>query len=427
VSALIVERSVDTNTVIAQRIDEILTEREFRKLAYHLGSTNTNMIILGFLTNWDLGGTPKFARSRRVSCEDAYHDSWRSLRGELTRKNGEFDLPIPFAAVVPKADGNKQSNWLTFDVDCHHGENPRYSFVTARKIYHNASEWLKPLGADAAILWENSGRGHHVTIVTALPQVSGFWRRLIGASTCEADCGIEIIGIGQKGPPGCRLPGTANPNTWDGAHGTYEVSLIYQQSGLRELLKNLQDPPQQSEKRPAGEFDRTLARFLEKCRIVEYGTRNTQLTSLIGRAVYQCGGNEEILMRLASAQWDKANCNTDLEAHRIEARIMIRSWRDRLVDELNPNERKAYEGIRCRKEDDSRAQKEAFLIARNFSKFCKPSREFDFPVELVGDRVGVPWSQIRNWRNAWVKRGWIKVISPAITMVKAARFRWELF
>jgi hypothetical protein len=427
-SALIVERSVDTNTASAQRIDELLTQSEFRKLAYHQRNGDTMPFVIGFLKPSDMGLISQYVQAKNVSFDDAVRDSWLSIRGLKIKKRPSLSepfksgVPEPFTCVPRKVNSDgKSSTWLTFDIDAHNGENPRYALITARDIYNDVLGWLADLnGETVCALWEDSGRGHHITVLSLEPRKVGWWRRLIAAATCQCgDSDIEIIGMGKLGTIGCRLPGTANPNTWNGALATYDVSRICAHTGLREFVRKLSNPPLLEKQVHSDSQDEWLIRLAQNCQIDKPGTRHNQLRRLISEAVYQCG--EKILERLATDQHKASNCTmkANKDDHLTEARNMIRSWRARIIDSLNEKERAAYNRI----SDRSPLQKEAFLIVQNFSKSRK-----DIPIgtKFVGMRVGVRWETVIDWRRLWIRRGWITETKAARPPKLAAVFKWNL-
>jgi hypothetical protein len=97
---------------------------------------------------------------------------------------------------------------------------------------------------------------------------------------------------------------------------------------------------------------------------------------------------------------------------------MINQWRA----ELSYIERKAFARLR------SEIQCDLFRILRNFAQYARSQeiKDFPFPLQHIGDRLGVSFQYVSKLRQRFINRSIIAQTEPAIVNRSAARFRWCL-
>ncbi len=97
---------------------------------------------------------------------------------------------------------------------------------------------------------------------------------------------------------------------------------------------------------------------------------------------------------------------------------MTKQWRG----ELSDLEQKVFFELQTETERD------LFRILKNFARYAaeKGELDFPFPIQHVGNRLGVSFQHVSKLRQRFVKASIIVQTAPFVTNRSATRFRWCL-
>jgi len=266
-----------------QRADAVWTRSEWTALCEHLQNGNgTTHFVMGFR---DKEGCKKYVRSKNLRVDRAISWSWQSISGS----------PKSRLAFVPYSTNDRQlSRWGGMDFDAHQpGQADR-----ARVLAFAAFRVLLNL-PDVAVVLETSGSGgwHVWAIAPDFHPTSEWVRRLksvaaaigtvIAAGVCEifpSDSLPSHYGRGMRAP-GCWNPGsdTCSGIVWENCRTSLEPVLSGKSKTPSLNCRALQGHFPDKERNTS--FSVSLyreAELLQKLGITVTGTRNDQLSSLVG-------------------------------------------------------------------------------------------------------------------------------------------------
>jgi hypothetical protein len=417
---------------------EYLCWEEWHRLAWHMHNGNgPHDFSMYFIGNND---QPRVAASKTRKITDAIQSTWRSITEEVDR---------PFAAVLYPTSQAQTSTWACIDVDHHDGSAVGITNAewVIKKLW---SVLLKPPDSglqDVAWILEASGRGYHLFLLSTEPRPVKKWRQLIGciltaAGLSEAD-GIERYPLASGKPKGVRLPGSANPKTWNQAAGSYLVSRFIAVRGLREFISGLPEDfnkrrfplllkPEGQEKLRARTNDqpspwsghKDAGRLLARYAITAPSTRNNQLTHLVGDGFWHF--SREVLWEIAAEQHVLATprCGSGLDEHRKDFDSLYDGRMAQFHEELT-----AFEREICLKLKTPDAVT-AYVIVRNFARFAATKGKygddgrFPFSGQDLACRLQMRIRNAYNLRKRLIGLGFLEKVSECIPGEKAEYFRW---
>jgi hypothetical protein len=423
-------------------VKEYLSEAEWHRLAWHMHNENGPHDFSMYFIGDDL--VPRVAASRRRTISDAISSSWRSMTEKVDR---------PFAAVLYPTSQAQTSTWACIDVDHHHGSvSGKAHAEWVIKILSNTLLRPEAFGLqDLAWILESSGRGYHLFLLNPESRPVREWRQLMSAilaaaGLSEAD-GIELYPLASGKRKGVRLPGSANPKTWNLAAGSYDVSRFLAVAGLKDLIAAL---PQSFNKRgspfllkrdgggegPVGgrsddrpapwsehvDADRLLGRYA----ITAPSTRHNRLASLVGDGFWHF--SRAVLREIAVEQHARANppCGSGLDDHRRDFDCLYDGRMEQFRRELTSLERETCAKLRT---PDALA---AFVIVRNFARFARtsgkygPDRGFPFSGQDLACRLQMSVRNAYNLRKRLIGYGFLEKVSECVPRQKAEYYRWLL-
>ena len=427
-------------------IADLLTGEEFKQLAFHMKNRgDSNDFAMAFLGK---DGEALIRKSRTRSYSSAIDSTWQSIVEQVDR---------PFSAIPYSAGNDGRTTWCCFDIDDHHGRGSSPVQWLVKKLIEGIGRLTKAPGCNLAVLIEHSGRGWHFFIISSSPRPVPDWLKLMGKvmimSDLKGEKGIEQFPVQSGKRLGVRLPGSANPKTWNPADGTYKASMILATAGLKELLSRLPPSAQQAEMIAGSTFNqkgtpvwlkpgkpkganpdrpppwqdlKDAKRVLDAYAITAPSTRHNQLVRLVADGIQHFA--KGVLREIATAQYDQANanCASDLDTHLAEFDDIYQWKMEQILASFSDQEHQVFGGIES---PDGRA---VFVIARNFATYRpkRPStwKQGQFPLSGVdlAQRLQIGVRTAYNHRNTLIELGCMRKVADYIKGVKADEFVWLL-
>ena len=419
---------------------EYLSEAEWHRLAWHMHNENgPHDFSMYFIGKND---QPRVAASKSRKIADAIQSTWRSMTEEVER---------PFAAVLYPTNQAQTSTWMCIDVDHHDGSGvgEKHAEWVIKKL---SAALLRPEDATLqGLAWilESSGRGYHLFLLSPESRPVREWRRLMSAMLAAAGLidtdAVELFPLASGRPKGVRLPGSANPKTWNPATGSYFVSRFIAARGLREFISGLPEDfnkrgfplllkPEGQERRgkrtddcPApwsGHVD--AARLLDRYAINAPSTRHNQLASLVGDGFWHF--SRALLWEIAVEQHARATprCGSDLSEHRKDFESLYNGQFAQFHEGLTTAERDIC--LKLRTPDAVTA----FVIVRNFARYAAIERKygddgrFPFSGQDLACRLQIGVRTAYNLRKRLIGMEFLEKVSECIPGEKAEYYRWLL-
>ncbi len=419
---------------------EYLSEAEWHRLAWHMHNENGPHGFSMYFIGKDDQSRVAASKTRKIT--DAIQSTWRSMNEEADR---------PFAAVLYPTSQAQTSTWACIDVDHHDGSGggEKHAEWVVKKL---SAALLRPEDAmlqDLAWILESSGRGYHLFLLSSEPQPVKKWRRLMSAILAAADLsdadGIELFPLASGKPKGVRLPGSANPKTWNPAAGSYLFSRFIAVRGLRELISGLPEgfnkrgfslllKLEGRERREKCTDDRPASwtghvdakRLLDRYAITAPCTRNNQLTHLVGDGFWHF--SHAVLWEIAAEQHARASpqCGSGLDEHREDFDSLHDGMMAQLMDQLTAAER----GICAQLKTPDAFM--AFVIVMNFARYAETERKygadgrFPFSGQDLACRLQMGIRNAYNLRKRLIGLEFLEKVSECIPRKKAEYFWWLL-
>ncbi len=370
----------------------------------------------------DKENRPKFAKAKTAKAGRRASWSWDTITDRAKCKVGIGFYPS-------NREGN--SRWGAMDFDAHDGNALRargFAFA-AFEILHRQPQLHVVLGTSGSEGWHLFAftRDFHPVAdwILLLKQVAG----MIGAEVRPAIC--ELFPNETKPgslPFGIRVPGTWNPKTDTLGLIAFQSLAPLLAEAKRERKESpflchatnrVKDPQLHDSKQTAlyrGHNDEWQTQFA----ITQSGTRRNQLKALVHHIFRQVG--REVARQNAEAQHREASPapRATLAEHLAECDTLwawtVDRWRAQLADA----ERALFDALRTETERDT------FRIVRSFARKAELDdvRDFPFPVEHVGARLGVSYQAVGKLRIRFVDYCILEKTAPAVVNRCAARFRW---
>jgi hypothetical protein len=421
---------------------DYLTAEEWDRLAWHMHNENGPYGFSMYFIGKD--DEPRVAASKTRRVAEAIQSTWRSMTEEIER---------PFAAVLYPTNQAFTSIWACMDVDHHDGSGggEMHAEWVIRKLLAVLFKPKDPRRQDIAWIFESSGRGYHLYLLSPDQLPVKKWRQLMHGMLAEAGLkgadGIELYPVATGKRKGVRLPGSANPKTWNPAAGSYLVSRFMAVAGLKVLIDGLPElfnkrgfslslkgvdrgeeiGRDRKDDRPAPWTEHTDAsRLLSRYAISAPSTRHNQLASLVGDGFWHF--SREVLWQIVAQQYAGAvpRCESDLGEHRKDFDSLHEGLMVQLKGELTPDEQAIWAKL---KTPDARA---AFVIVRNFARLARISgkygsdRSFPFSGLDLACRLQIGVKNAYNLRMRLIGLGFLEKVSECIRGKKAEYFIWLL-
>jgi len=406
-----------------RRASDIWSAAEWRRLAEHLHNENEPVaFVMGFRRE---DGSPQYVRSKRHPVDRMISWAWSTILARAKSK-------IAFAPYA--MNSRRESRWGGMDFDAHDGRMERAQDLAFRALAH-----LLPCPSLSVIL-EKSGGGFHLWAISEdfypAPEWVRFLKRLareIGTPIHDGIC--EIFPHDDDGSckfgRGMRVPGCWNPRT------DTLSEILFQ--NCDDLLSRLSGKPvgkrhttgysqidfPDKEKSISFSSLSLLYRqdqWLTEFAIVETGTRNSQLTRLVGQIFYQVGvSTAEALVR---AQFQrktvttKASLDEHLKAFRDLWAGLNRRWRE----SLSVPEKAVFDSL------DTDNERDAFRIILSYARKAAQDTMPDFPLarDNLAQRLGVTPPGAAWIRDKFASLGVIRKAQDYVANKRAARFKWLL-
>jgi hypothetical protein len=234
---------------------------------------------------------------------------------------------------------------------------------------------------------------------------------------------------GTSRPHAIRAPGTWNPKTnqlgaiiFDSTHTLFQKKRKKEESSFLYHSTDGAKTSQLNDSEEGSFYSGGKANWIQQFAIVQPSTRHAQLRALvyvIFRQVGRC-----VARRNAEAQYlgAKFQPNATLAEH-LEEFEKLWDWTARQWQgELSEVERERQALLATEVERD------LFRILRSFASHANSqgAMDFPFPIEHVGNRLGVSFQHVSKLRRRFIDSGVIVQTEPARTNRCAARFRWCL-
>ena len=402
-----------------QRADCVWTKDQFIALCGVMMNSNPATHFMHVYR--DDSGNAKFVKSKTVKVAHRIDWAWNSITGRARKKVGIGFYPC---------NSEGKSRWSAMDFDARGKREAR----RARKLAVAAFEVLRRNPNLYLVLEKSGSEGWHLFVYTEEFNPIAEWTKFlkqvasrIGAEIKTGRC--EIFPSETRAgslPCGIRAPGTWNPKT-------NQCGLIFFNS-IGELLSRLErkkeecpflyhstkgaNTSQLNDSAPfycGGEAD-----WQKEFEINQPGTRHAKLAALVHATYRQAG--YRVGRRNAEAQYLRATVqpNATLAEHLAEFDELWAWTTDRWRDALSDREKERLDVL------PTEVERELFRILLNFANFARDQgrADFPFPIQNVGDRIGVSFQHISKLRQRFVVANIIAQAAPAVPNRSAARFRW---
>lgn len=404
-----------------QRADVLWPKARYLQLLNLLHNGNDPFhYLMGYR---DGAGSAKFVRAK--SKQFVRTASW--AYDTMTGKSGAKKVSIGCYPTNP----TKQTRWGAVDFDAHDGNTDR-----ARRFALEAFAHLRRTPDLYLILCSSGNAGWHIFALTEQFHPVGDWSAMlkdlalrIGAELRAGCCEIFPTDTGRRDalPRAIRAPGTWNPKSEKcglilfesatpllrKAEREEENSTSYCHSTHGETRATLND---------TGWLDRHISGWLERCTIVQLGTRHEQLKKLIF-GVFR-GLGHDVARYAADRLYRAARVQpvATLDEHLEEAERLWNWTKTQWCVELSAEERAAYYSL------SNNTKRDVFKIVRNFAQLAAATglNDFAFSLTNVADRLGVQFQYVSKLRGELLQSGIITPTAPAQTNRSAARYRWCL-
>jgi hypothetical protein len=416
-----------------RRIDEILDQTSFCRLACHLA-------------NHSLGKGAFFSTEGGPITRDLYEGTLREKIQSTWNCIASYDPlnPKPFALVpYDRHPINHTSTWAALDLDWHENLGPQPHHLSAlQRLWGTARHHHKQGVYDAMIL-EHSGLGAHLWLISRKAHPVTDWSTLL-QDLLKASGGVNFPGL-ELYPASTvpttmghalRLPGSVNVMRFNPRDGC-PISEIVAHRGLPELIDQLPDPPSNNKSIYIG---KTLAPDLPgkaaKAKAVKQEkewlahhcirtprTRHNQARRLIIVSAFQRTPDD--VLRLCQDLHCSASCApaTPLEEHLGDCRQMLADWKKKVCQTLL-----TAEESQSLKDLVNPRHQLAFLAIHNFHRLAliQGKRDFAISSEALGRATGTSYKTAIADLEHFIALGILERTASAVRRVSCARYRWLL-
>jgi hypothetical protein len=371
----------------------------------------------------DSNGVARFVKARSVKADGRITWAWDTITGRAKHKVAVGFYPW---------NHHGESCWAAMDFDAHDGDAAR-----ARALASAALQVLQRYPQLYLILATSGSQGWHLFVFSAQFHPITDWVRLlkrtadsIGAEIRSGVC--EIFPNESRGtsrPHAIRAPGTWNPKTNQlGAIIFTSIAPLLQKKRKKEVSSflyhssNGAKTSQLNDSEKCSFYSGGKANWIQQFAIVRPSTRHGQLRAMVHAIFRQVG--RRVARRNAEAQYlcAKFQPNATLAEH-LEEFERLWAWTAKQWEgELSEVEREHLALLGTEVEGD------LFRILRSFAVHANSqgAMDFPFPIEHVGNRLGMSFQYVSKLRRRFIDSGVIVQTEPARTNRCAARFCWCL-
>jgi hypothetical protein len=287
------------------------------------------------------------------------------------------------------------------------------------------------------ILTTSGSEGWHLFVLSAQFHPIAEWVLLlkrtadsIGAEIRAGMCEIfPKEPLGTSRPHAIRAPGTWNPKTNQLGKIIFEsITPDLQKKEKKEVSSFLyhsisgSKTSQLNDSEEGSFYSGGEANWIQQFAIVQPSTRHGQLRALVHVIFRQVG--HCVARRNADAQYlgAKFEPNATLAEHLEEFEKLWDWTAKQWQEELSELERKRLTLL------GTEVERDLFRILRSFAVHANSqgAMDFPFPIQHVGNRLGVSFQHVSKLRRHFIDSGIIVQTEPARTNRRAARFRWSL-
>jgi hypothetical protein len=369
----------------------------------------------------DSNGAPRFVKAKSPDVEKRITWAWDTITRRATHK-----VAIGFYPWNCQCE----SRWAAIDFDAHDGDAARAKAfaLSAFQILHRHPEFY-------LILATSGSEGWHLFLLAEEFHPVGDWVRLLKRATdsvgAEIKAGIcEIFPHETRNrsrPHAIRAPGTWNPKTDRfGAIFFESTGALLQKKEEKEVSSFLYHSTDGAsigllnDSCPPAFYCGGHQNWLNQFAISQPSTRHAQLRELVYCIFRQV--SQSVGCRIADLQYQsarvqpKATLAEHLEEFEQLWTWMTTQWRA----ELSDAEEKVFVGL------PTQIERDLFRILRNFARRAcsQKEKDFPFPLQHVGKRLGVSFQYVSKLRKRFVGASIIVQTASAMTNQSAARFRW---
>jgi hypothetical protein len=404
-----------------QPADRVWTREEFVLLCNFMRNDNPADEFLHVYC--DSNGAPRFVKAKSLNVEKRITWAWDTI----TRK-AKHKVSIGFYPWNCWGE----SRWAAIDFDAHDGGAAR-----AKAFAVAAFQILRKCPQLSLILASSGSQGWHLFVLSEGFHPIGDWvlllKRIADSIGAEVKSGVcEIFPNEPRGtsrPHAIRAPGTWNPKTNQlGAIIFTSIAPLLQTKRKKEessFLYHSSDGATTSQLNDSEEgsfYSGGKAKWIQQFAIVQPNTRHGQLRAMVHAIFRQAG--RCVARRNAEAQYlgAKFQPNATLAEHLKEFEELWAWTAKQWQGELSEVERKRLALL------GTEIERDLFRILRSFAAHANSQRamDFPFPIEHVGNRLGVSFQHVSKLRRRFIDSGVIVQTESARTNRCAARFRWCL-
>lgn len=416
-----------------RRIDEILDQASFCRLACHLAN---HCIGKGVFIGSE--GAPVIRDLRKGTLLEKVNSTWKSITCYEP-----FD-PKPFSLVVyDRHPVELTSTWAAVDFDWHQDQDPMpHHWAVLQRLTRVAEQYQQEGTCDALIV-ELSGRGAHLWLLSRTAHAVSHWHKqatkLLSDANCSGLPGLELYPATTRPSSrghALRLPGSVSVMRFNPRDGC-PISEIVAHRGLLELAAQLPDPPSNNKSIYIGRAKATElpgkdakaraqakeAEWLAKHAIVAPRTRHNRARALIVAAAF-FRPTEEV-MQLCEKLHQLAPCRpvTPLEEHLQDCRRMLDDWLAKVSKTLlTPEEQQRMGAL------EHPRHMVVFHAIHNFHRLALIEGKDDVAIssEALGCAIGTSYKTALEDLKHFIDFGILERAVPAVRGRSCTRYRWLL-
>lgn len=417
-----------------QRIDAILDQASFCRLAYHLANGSLGKgAFIG--RDW----APVIRDLRKGTLMEKIQSTWNSI--------ASYDPfnPKPFSLVVyDRHPEEHTSTWGAVDVDWHQEEGSQPDHWAVIERLCGVAEGCRKEGACDALILELSGRGAHLWLVARSAQSVGKWEGLLKRLLSDAEClsvrGLDLFpASASRSSRGhaLRLPGSVNVMRFTPRDGC-PISTIVAHKGLLELIPQLPDPASNKKsvfyngstkeaelpsKDAKAKAEAQEAKWLADHAIDAERTRHNRARALIVATAFF--RPKEEVVGICKKLYQSAPCrpSTPLEEHLQDCRRMLDDWLKKVEQTVfTPEEQQRTIDL------EHPRHRTAFHAIHNFHRLAliKGNSDFAISSEALGRAIGTSYKTALEDLKHFIETGILKRTVPAVRCRSCAHYRWLL-
>jgi hypothetical protein len=404
-----------------QRADRIWTREQYLLLCNYMLNDNPANEFLHVYSDSD--GRARFVKAKSAQADRRITWAWDTITGRAKHKVAVGFYPW---------NHRGESRWGAMDFDAHDGDAAR-----ARALAVAALQTLQKYPQFSLILTTSGSEGWHLFVFSAQFHPIADWVLVLKRTADRI--GVEIrTGLceifpnetrNSSRPHAIRAPGTWNPKKNQlGAIVFTSITPLLQEKTKKEassfLYHSTSDANayQLNDSGPRSFYCGENQNWLKQFAITQPSTRHAQLCALVYCIFRQVG--RAVACRNAEAQYKQATVKpkATLTDHLVEFEELWAWTAKQWQGELSEVERHRLAFV------GTEVERDLFRILRSFAVHANSqgALDFPFPIEHVGNRLGVSFQYVGKLRRSFIDNNVIVQTVPAVTNRSAARFRWCL-